>query len=107
MVEASCILTPHQPSCDVNAKDSGDLTPLHIAAHEGYPVMVERLVGYGADLNSTTEGTTCLHLTLGRSSMAAPSELSPRILEVHTYMYACIYVYTCVLVLMQTDTQCT
>lgn len=72
-----------QPNCDVNVKDTDGLTALHIAAHEGYPAMVERLVGYGADLSSTTsDGNTPLHLTLGRNTMIAPSELSPRILEV-------------------------
>ena len=72
-----------QLSCDVDAKDNDDLIPLHIAAHEGYTVMVERLVGYGADLNyATPEGNTALHLALGRGCMAAPSALSPQILEV-------------------------
>ena len=74
---------PSQPNCDVNVKDTDGLTALHIAAHEGYPAMVERLVGYGADLSSTTsDGNTPLHLTLGRNTMIAPSALSPRILEV-------------------------
>lgn len=77
-----------QPNCDKNVKDTGGCTALHIAAHEGYPAMVERLVGYGADLNSTSsDGNTALHLTLGRNTMIAPSELSPRILEVHIHLH--------------------
>ena len=110
-----------QPRCDLNVEDSAGLTPLHLAVLEGHPVIIERLVGYGADLNSaTSEGNTALHLTFKLKNMAAPSHLSPHILEVHTYRelktvcvcfhygyhmcdavytsitkYTCTYVHTC------------
>ncbi|CAI8033704.1 E3 ubiquitin-protein ligase MIB2 [Geodia barretti] len=71
------------PSCEVNVDDTDGLTSLHLAAHGGETAMLERLVGYGADLNcATREGNTALHFTLARKNMAAPSPLSPHILEV-------------------------
>ena len=72
-----------QPNCDINVKTTEDHTPLHIAAYLGYTVMLERLVGYGADFNTATiEGNTALHVTLACKTMTAPSQLSPQILEV-------------------------
>ena len=69
-----------QPSCDINARTTVRLTSLHIAAHEGHIKVVERLVGFGADLNITTdEGNTPLHIALGRNNMTPPTEESPRI----------------------------
>lgn len=80
------ILSCLQPNCDINAKDDSGLTALHIAVHEGHTKMVERLVGYGADLNCTTEeGNTPLHLTLGRNTMLPPSHLTPEIMQVRSY----------------------
>lgn len=82
VVVSSCL----QPNCDINAKDDSGLTALHIAVHEGHTKMVERLVGYGADLNCTTEeGNTPLHLTLGRNTMLPPSHLTPEIMKVRSY----------------------
>ena len=69
-----------QPQCDINACTKTRLTALHIAVHEGHIKVVERLVGFGADLNTTTgDGNTALHLALGRNTMTPPTEESPRI----------------------------
>ena len=71
---------PLQPECDINARTNNRLTALHIAVHEGHVKLVERLVGFGADLNITTsDGNTALHLALGRNTMAMPTEESPKI----------------------------
>ena len=63
-----------QHSCNLNLRSRSEtLTPLHIAVHEGYSIIVERLVGYGADLNAvTSDGNTVLHLVISRKNMKAP-----------------------------------
>lgn len=60
-----------QSSCNINIRTTGDLTALHIAAHEGHTAIVEALVGYGADLNVVDEdrGNTPMHLILARKNM--------------------------------------
>lgn len=76
---------PLQPECDINARTNNRLTALHIAVHEGHVKLVERLVGFGADLNITTsDGNTALHLALGRDTMATPTEESPKIKAVRS-----------------------
>ena len=93
LTTSKCYLPP-QPSCDVNIKVPEELTALHIAAHKGHTLMVERLVGYAADINAAdSDGNTPLHLALGCRTMATPSTLSPRILEVELHVH--MYVYTC------------
>lgn len=74
-----------QPQCDIDARTKNRLTALHIAVHEGHVKVVERLVGFGADLNITTaDGNTVLHLALGRNTMATPTEDSPKIKAVRS-----------------------
>lgn len=59
------------------------LTPLHIAAHEGHTAVVERLVGYGADLNAEVEdGNTALHLIVALKKMKPLSKNTPHLLKV-------------------------
>lgn len=72
-----------QPSCDIDAKNAGKLTPLHIAVHEGLIKIVERLVGFGANVNATDEaGNTPLHLALARDAMQQPSNDTPQMKKV-------------------------
>ena len=48
--------------------------------------MVERLVGFGANLNKTTDdGNTALHITLGRNNMAPPTDETPKIKAVRVF----------------------
>ena len=69
-----------QPRCDINARAKTRLTALHIAVHEGHVKLVERLVGFGADLDLTTsDGNTALHIALGRNNMSPPTMDSPKI----------------------------
>jgi len=70
-----------QNSCNLNLRTRSDnLTPLHIAVHEGYSVIVEWLVGYGADLNAvSSEGNTVLHLAISRKNMKAPCARTPKL----------------------------
>lgn len=75
-----------QPSCDIDARNAGKLTPLHIAVHEGYIKIVERLVGFGANVNATDEdGNTPLHLALVRDTMQQPSSDTPHVKKVGAY----------------------
>ena len=51
--------------------------------HEGYSVIVEWLVGYGADLNAvSSDGNTVLHLVISRKNMKAPCAKTPKLQEV-------------------------
>ena len=70
-----------QNSCNLNLRTcSENLTPLHIAVHEGYSVIVEWLVGYGADLNAvSSDGNTVLHLAISRKNMKAPCTKTPKL----------------------------
>ena len=61
-----------------------DLTPLHIAVHEGHSAVVERLVGFGADVNAKAiGGNTVLHLGLARRRFVPPNEYTPQLLKVN------------------------
>ena len=57
-----------EEGADVNAKDNGGWTSLHIAACEDSVEIVEYLVSQGADINAKEEdGFTPLHLAAGKS----------------------------------------
>ncbi len=74
-----------QSSCNLNLTTSKDnLTPLHVAVHEGYSRMVENLVGSGANLNAITSdgGNTVLHLAISRKNMRPLSPLTPQLNKV-------------------------
>ena len=74
-------------------------TPLHLAAHEGYTRVIERLIGYGADPNMTdVSGNTPLSDVIrNRGIIKTPSEDSPQTLQVltiHVLTHTCgIHVY--------------
>lgn len=45
--------------------------------------MIEKLIGYGADMMATIfDGNTALHIVLGKSNMASPSNETPEICKV-------------------------
>ncbi|CAI8023106.1 E3 ubiquitin-protein ligase mib1 [Geodia barretti] len=101
-----------QDSCKINAKASGDLTALLIAAHEGHAPAVELLAGYGADLNCAAEGgNTALHLILVRKTMKSLDHNSPYTLQVEKKLkasfgekdYASYTVVACMLILEGAD----
>ncbi len=72
-----------QESCDIDARTEQLYTPLHAAVIKGYVKVVERLVGYGANLNvQDSDGDTPLHLTLDREKMKRPSQETPEIVKV-------------------------
>ena len=72
-----------QPTCNVNILNNIRLTSLHIAVHEGHIQSVERLVGFGADVNALAgDGNTPLHLAVARKTMSAPNKATPFILKV-------------------------
>ena len=73
-----------QHSCNLNLRTRREnLTPLHIAVHEGYSVIMEWLVGYGADLNAvSSDGNTVLHLAISRKNMKAPCARTPQLQQV-------------------------
>ena len=65
-------------------------TALFIAVHQGYTRIVEKLVGFGADLNiSDKDGDTALHLAMVRETIALITAETPEIDKVqfiHTVM---------------------
>ena len=72
-----------QPSCDINILNQKHHTPLHIAVVKGHVGVVEKLVGYGADLDiAGPDGSTPLHLALGMDNMEQPSARTPAIKKV-------------------------
>ena len=82
-----------QPSCDIDAGNAIKLTPLHIAVHEGHITIVERLVGFGANVNATDEpGNTPLHLALAKSTMQQPSNDTPQMIKVekNSHQHNCL-----------------
>ena len=56
---------------------------LHLAVHQGHTRIVERLVGFGIDLNLRDEdGDTALHVALSRRSADALSMETPQLKKV-------------------------
>lgn len=58
-------------------------TALHIAVHQGHVRVVERLVGFGIDLNiQDGDGDTALHIALSRDSVDILSAETPQLKKV-------------------------
>lgn len=74
-----------QKGCNLDARNvAPGFTPLHTAACEGYTRVIERLIGYGADLNATDHDTnTPLSVVVGnRGVMREASRDCPQIQKV-------------------------
>ena len=62
--------------------DTGQ-TALHIAVHQGHARIVERLVGFGIDLNlQDSDGDTALHIALSRDATETLSAETPQLNKV-------------------------
>ena len=58
-------------------------TALHIAVHQGHSRVVERLVGFGSNLNiQDDDGDTALHIALSRDTADALSTETPQLNKV-------------------------
>ena len=58
-------------------------TALHMAVHQGHARIVERLVGYGIDLNlRDSDGDTALHIALARQTIDVLSSETPQLNKV-------------------------
>lgn len=71
-----------QNSCDINAENDMKRTALHVAAIEGNCNVIEKLVGFGADLNRVDkDGNTPLHVVFIKKT-AKPLTNAPQITKV-------------------------
>lgn len=76
-----------QDACDINACTNENQTALHIAVFQGHLDIVERLVGYGAQLNiQDSNGSTPLHLALTGGSTEHITADTPQMKKV-SYTY--------------------
>ena len=48
----TCICSVSQETTNIDSRTNEDQTPLHIAVHQGHARIVERLVGFGVNLNA-------------------------------------------------------
>ena len=73
-----------QPSCNLESLTGDNCTALHLAAIQGYPAVIEKLVGYGADVNTTLQdGNAPLHILLAKpGNMKEPSKDTPEMMKV-------------------------
>ena len=106
-----CLFFHVKPQCNLNVQTPvSKRTPLHAAVMKGNCILVERLVGYGADLNiQDHEMATPLHIAtfiasnsdkvLADTRVFAPSERTPElnkvrklfIMNVHVSHIACCF----------------
>ena len=60
-----------------------DQSALHLAVHQGHARIVERLVGFGIDLNlQDSTGDTALHIALSKTSADMLSAETPQLKKV-------------------------
>lgn len=96
------LLSPLQ-GCDLNLKNDLQQTALHTSSHEGHSHVIERLVGYGIDINAQdSHGNTALHMVLMKKSARPLSHRTPQMNQacvfIHVYksMFPCdLWTYTC------------
>ncbi len=56
---------------------------MHLAGYSGHVTIIEILVGYGANINITSsDGSSVLHIILGKDNMEDPDKNSPQIKKV-------------------------
>ena len=72
-----------QESCNINITSNDKSTALHLAVHRGNSKVVERLVGFGSDLNTQDkDGDTPLHLALMKESADPLTDETPQLKKV-------------------------
>lgn len=72
-----------QEFCKINAVTNTGQTALHLAVHQGHARIVERLVGYGIELNlQDSDGDTALHVALSRQTVNVLSAETPQLKKV-------------------------
>ena len=77
------ILIVSQEMCDIDVCTNENQTALHLAVHQGHFCIVERLVGYGANLNiQDINGDTPLHIALVRDNADVLNSESPQLRRV-------------------------
>ena len=60
-------------------------TALHLAIHQGHARIVERLVGFGINLNlQDSDGDTALHIALSRDTTKPLSAETPQLINLGT-----------------------
>ena len=67
----------------MNAQSFHGLTPLFLAAEKGCSRIIERLVGYGVDLDTCNkDDVTVLHNVIIKKKMEYLTEFAPKLKEV-------------------------
>lgn len=67
----------------MEAQLSGGYTPLLIAIIRGYCPIIEKLVGFGANLNAKDDGgNTALHLLLNKTFSVIDCQKTPELFKV-------------------------
>ena len=86
-----CLCNGLQSTCDINAKNSKQHTPLHCAIINGQSRVVETLVGHGADLNAADgRGNTALHIVFVKKNAKAPQDQNtPQLSKVCVWVGGC------------------
>ena len=75
---------PPQEQCDINAKTNQGQTALHLAVHQGHARIIERLVGFGVDMNVPDgDGDTALHMAVLKETVENLTQETPQLKKVH------------------------
>ncbi|XP_064385276.1 E3 ubiquitin-protein ligase mind-bomb-like isoform X1 [Halichondria panicea] len=69
--------------CDLNAKTNQGQTALHLAVHQGHARIIERLVGFGVDMNILdSDGDTALHMAVVKETVDNLTQETPQLKKV-------------------------